>query len=492
MDPKRRQQPGNVRRDVPVKPVKSRPSSRPKFEQKARDPLIRLRELAAELRVLAAELDYGDAELDFEDSSSSSLSSGTSASSSTSERSSASSGGPPPPSSSSCDPDVWILSVAFSGGYTMSADDGTPYNAPQYVSSGRSSSSSNGGDQSPYLYVSGSTMSAKPKFSVSCLPTQAKIRGWGSDGINFPATNAVIDSGSHEIYPSSPISASSAFPSSTTNFYNPWDRTPNPFAISWEVSFDGGSTWESAGTSETPIFVSLAAPVSGVALLYTTVFTALYVTGSTTSDEAFFATWDMFAGPADVETWNGRQLYYYQTGKSFIDIPQNQTTSQFLQLGTGRCGTWQQFFMDCLHVNGITTAVPTSVDLLSSSSSSYNAFFVKSWSSSGSTGNYYNSTAFSGANWNEMSSWPGTYNQLTSGTGIPGQNTATPSEKFWGDHAIVRYGSTWYDPSYGVTYNSEADFQTKAIAYFGTHITGCSYSFVQVDSTVNIHFTPPP
>lgn len=62
------------------------------------------------------------------------------------------------------------------------------------------------------------------------------------------------------------------------------------------------------------------------------------------------------------------------------------------------------------------------------------------------------------------------YGDLTSLSGIPGQNTATPSEKVFGSHFIVQQGAAFYDPSYGVTYSGPTDFQTKAVAGYATHI----------------------
>ncbi len=39
----------------------------------------------------------------------------------------------------------------------------------------------------------------------------------------------------------------------------------------------------------------------------------------------------------------------------------------------------------------------------------------------------------------------------TSVAGIPGQNMATPQGKLFNYHRVVKVGSTYYDPSYGVT-----------------------------------------
>lgn len=70
---------------------------------------------------------------------------------------------------------------------------------------------------------------------------------------------------------------------------------------------------------------------------------------------------------------------------------------------------------------------------------------------------------------------------LTSAAGIPGQNTSTPGEKVFGFHAIVKYGSTYYDPSYGVTYTSEDDMESQAVHGFGGNArSGSNYFDIDV------------
>lgn len=59
---------------------------------------------------------------------------------------------------------------------------------------------------------------------------------------------------------------------------------------------------------------------------------------------------------------------------------------------------------------------------------------------------------------------------VTDAAGIPGQgNTANPVSIF-PNHAIVLFGSKYYDPSYGVTYATPAQFETTAIEAFMTEL----------------------
>ncbi len=68
----------------------------------------------------------------------------------------------------------------------------------------------------------------------------------------------------------------------------------------------------------------------------------------------------------------------------------------------------------------------------------------------------------------------GDFGDLVSLAGVPGQNGATPSEKFFWNHQFIKYTAggidTYYDASYGITYLSAADFLTKAVA-------GCALNY---------------
>jgi hypothetical protein len=79
--------------------------------------------------------------------------------------------------------------------------------------------------------------------------------------------------------------------------------------------------------------------------------------------------------------------------------------------------------------------------------------------------------------------------------GTRGQNTAPLSENVFRNHVFLKYTgagvtTTYYDPSYGVTYPGPGDFQTKAIAGFGARIapepaTGNSRLKVRKPSATN-------
>ena len=107
---------------------------------------------------------------------------------------------------------------------------------------------------------------------------------------------------------------------------------------------------------------------------------------------------------------------------------------------------------------------------------------VKNW---GTTVAPYN--PYPGYSWvlNLYGDWNGSYfggmvpagtsfGDMTNGTGEPGQNSTTPSEKVFGAHYFISVAANvapanqgpYFDPSYGVWYANQTDFQNKAVAYY--------------------------
>lgn len=78
------------------------------------------------------------------------------------------------------------------------------------------------------------------------------------------------------------------------------------------------------------------------------------------------------------------------------------------------------------------------------------------------------------------------FGDLTSLTGLPGQNSPTPSEKAFNLHFIVKVpsvpgiGGPYFDPSYGVTYTGACDFEAKAVAGYGEQIPNQPSNYLYV------------
>ncbi|MGO9466564.1 MAG: hypothetical protein ACLQIB_20945 [Isosphaeraceae bacterium] len=151
------------------------------------------------------------------------------------------------------------------------------------------------------------------------------------------------------------------------------------FLIQWQLSFDGGKSWNCAGQSDNPLYVSAATnPLpdasQGEEFYYLTVVDSEIneTLGLTASKEAAIVskTWSLFTGwavrqfspaaPFSDGTERGRELKYYGTpalkdptgqqlaGTSGSGYTRNITVRQLLKFGDAQCSAWAQLFLDML------------------------------------------------------------------------------------------------------------------------------------------------
>ncbi len=84
------------------------------------------------------------------------------------------------------------------------------------------------------------------------------------------------------------------------------------------------------------------------------------------------------------------------------------------------------------------------------------------------------SNAGQSANFEMVPLGNGDFGDLRAITGIGGQNSPTPAEKVFPNHAIVHAGTSakpYFDPSYGVRYANEADMETVSVYGFFGHVS---------------------
>ncbi len=243
--------------------------------------------------------------------------------------------------------------------------------------------------------------------------------------------------------------------------------------LNWQVSTDGGTTWKKIGQTGNPLYITLADPIASANLYQTVMYLATANGNATTAAGAVANTWAMFAGPANVKTWDGRALYYYGPGQGFNACATNSGALLASPTGSGQCGSFAYLLMDAIGANGIGSSfigISPTVDEL---------FLVNNWSFSSTQTFVATTPAYP---WMMVLSEGGAgmvpplqnnvYGDLTSLAGLAGQNTATPSEKVFARHFIVQQGTAYYDPSYGATYSGPSDFQSKAVAGYATPISG--------------------
>ncbi len=168
---------------------------------------------------------------------------------------------------------------------------------------------------------------------------------------------------------------------------------------------------------------------------------------------------------------HGKVLGYYENWQT-----QARTSKALLEGGDGQCGAWGQFLVDTLRAQGITKGefvlvVPTRQG---------DGFLVNNWSPvpnwpEGSANLITFTTDTPNAHGPVSEHYPPFDNRgytwgkqpFRDEPGLPGQSTKNPVGAF-NNHVVVKYGSEFFDPSYGAVYTSLHQMSTNAIYAFYT------------------------
>ncbi len=215
--------------------------------------------------------------------------------------------------------------------------------------------------------------------------------------------------------------------------------------------------------------------------------------GATTQTAAFQNTWEQFAGPANVDGWDGRLLYYYEQGIGFEGCATSSVGLLTSPTGSGQCGSWARLFMDALAVNGIPSSFVTVTPIPGGANGQ---MLVNNWGFSNSPTYPGNAPRIyqlilgleNGACCGMVTVPPSgpVLGDLTSVPGLPGQNSPTPSEKVFVRHFIVKapanlnVGGPYFDPSYGATYANDCDFERQAVAGYAEPIPNAASNYYYV------------
>ncbi|MCZ2155442.1 MAG: hypothetical protein LC114_16330, partial [Bryobacterales bacterium] len=258
----------------------------------------------------------------------------------------------------------------------------------------------------------------------------------------------------------------------------------------------------------------------GVMLTYVSL--AVANGGATTVEGAFLNTWGKFStgsGPANVTTWSGAPLAYYPPGKPFNSCTERADLLLTANSGNGQCNSFAMLFMAALAMNGIAVSKPgeiqsgATVQQTGVCVNDNGWMLVKNWTFDA-TKQYPYSLVFSSLR-GEMLPPPlgqdvPVYGDLTNEEGKSGQNSSTPrtpplipppvppntpSEKVFIAHYIVRVtmpgvAGPYFDPSYGITYSDEAQFERDAVAGYAVEDTEKVNGLIarKPDGTLNISF----
>jgi len=341
-----------------------------------------------------------------------------------------------------------------------------------------------GGTTNPLYYKSGATMEISARLQVdnqSVDLSNFKIKGEIADGFYFESTTVVVTQIQNGLLLTvSDMLANNSFPDNMVNFYD-------PMLINWQISLDGGNTWQSIGISENRIYVVHDTPNKDVMAnggipmgLYETLFNigCKYAKNETIQETIIQKIWEGFE-TLEVRRADGEQMYYYK------DYDANNIEAwQLIYSLDGQCGSWAKLFIDVLKMQGIHNS---NNYVTFESSQIYwddeNVFFVKDWSFNNNGTPYnvvldgINNTIYThnniarsnGSYWalwtNEIdkSNYYFFKEEIKDEKGGYGQGKNKNPLATFNNHQVVFIDGIYYDVSYGQTYLSKDDFDMLAI-----------------------------
>ena len=359
---------------------------------------------------------------------------------------------------------VALNNITFDYGYVVQDDNGQLYEAPNWPNA-------YGG---PVIYVR-NTAAMGVRFNITYAPSTVgyrfRFRGVGPDGITLATSEIGITMEPHD----DPLTMTHL--ALTSNKLPDKVQTYLSFSISWQYQtgsvFDppNWSGWTAFGTSTNCVYVSLDTPEYS-SRYRTVVHTACKNGGASNATMAVASVWQAFNGPANVKNWSGDQLYYYQPGYSFSD--HQDSLSGLLADKRGKCGAWQEFLSECLLVHNLWATYAYAVKTEDSDT----GFIMNNWMERDPTLTLpYGWRLSFAAPDAEMVPIPWDYDfgGLIIRSGIAGQGSgstfpASPSERVFDAHKLIKYGTTYYDPSYGRTYINADGMVTDALDGFWNNL----------------------
>jgi hypothetical protein len=173
-------------------------------------------------------------------------------------------------------------------------------------------------------------------------------------------------------------------------------------------------------------------------------------TGKTTESEVFTTMWDQFKSLNIKRVQPAAQTAMQYWGADSL-ANANLHAEELLAKGDGRCGAWQEIMVFAMRAQGIT------------SGQGYGVFPVWLVPIPGSSPvvhlNVYTTL------WVNATSVDGSGAITHSSPGIESQGNKAPKKDFT-NHALVKYNTLYYDPSYGKVYSSLRAWEENAVGAF--------------------------
>lgn len=355
---------------------------------------------------------------------------------------------------------VVIKDVRFAGSnyHELKSDDGnTTYNAPHWVDvngDGIATTNTSSGEKNyPVAFTRNTKPKVGGKFRVAGLQSgqSVKIKVSSAQGLQIPET--VVTPDADGIVTLQPQEASNNLINSI-QFHNAEDNTA--FKIDWEISIGSGG-WSSFGSTKHTVYITHADPAPTLSSRQETLFllACKNAKGKTQVADITDGIWGEFTD-RDVRRADKTQLCYYKSYKCSV-----VTTEELIKQGDGQCKAWTYLFLDLRKVHGIDDED----ECRAIQPIPGHGFIVKNWSFNGNgTSNhlefpYLNKT--SGPDWIGDTSYTWMISEVKDVDGIPGQGTIDPAS--WFNNHLAAIAGDYYDPSYGIKYDSLAEIDDEAV-----------------------------
>lgn len=328
---------------------------------------------------------------------------------------------------------------------------------------------------SPICYVKKSRIKASIKLTYKDPLDKEKVFLKASTNYNLaiPATKATVNETTKEIS-FSEVSFDADLPDKVDYL--------EKFEVTWQISVDGGTTWEEATKTKNTLYVVMTTPLKPTTLYETLLFIGCkYAKDKNNEPEVFEGIWQHFMG-RNVKDKRGKEMSYYG-----VVSTQVTETKDLLNKKTGQCSSFAHLFLDVLYAQGIDSKVGAGegnyVVFCTKDKMPLDdkfGFFVKNWSfgttkSSGDTDYPYKNVPQAGKDSRggispTLPDNAGNYiwvetPEVTELQGVAGQNNPNPVCIF-GNHQIVHYKGKFYDPSYGIMYENATHLSERAIDAF--------------------------
>lgn len=254
--------------------------------------------------------------------------------------------------------------------------------------------------------------------------------------------------------------------------------------INWSLRWtkDGREAATGVEGSQHTIYRVMAAPATPIlyeALLSIGCGAATGWTEGDTEQDLVDAIWGEFAD-RDVRRTDGLRLGYWMTHTCASPSPENFTAAKLIESTNGRCGAWADLLIKTLAAQGVGSVrirVEPKLSVLGSDCRAvppipgqgplpslyllvhHYTFGASALSGCPNFPRRFDHPCVAGT----QNAWPAVDASEANGAAAQGQNNTNPWSIF-NDHALVKHGTEYYDPSYGTgPWDSILEFEQNSI-----------------------------